>query len=1548
MVNILSRVYNSTLGVPQQFLYRTIRALKDDDVDLFSREGLLAPELLPVLGTFFSHESDATIEDIVGEDAHWLGRLALDIAADPATYLTAGVTGFAKSAKTVRAGIQGKARQEIVDAGIDLGAFKTSGELRAALNEAIDSGKIKNRRSKRAAAELSKLDEKTKVSDILSESADVSELLISIPGLARWGAERKAPEIVQGHKSWFGFLNHVVYGKAFNAAKGSEQGKAVARKLGDAVRAADKGQGGFATQALNAIYKIPAAVKVLKESSKDLLPVLGAESPEFTRSVAEAAKFRSKHGHVVDRINLETLGADVDRIRKNISVRTKFLENQKQRFRNNPERLKLIAKQEQEILEYSFRNTTLPRELKELFIEQWRGLMRGGVPGPSASLDAPMDFAQMVGRNAELLKKESAKADKLLSDAKVKFEGFKNKRRDELLGEDPHWITKFAYDVGQVKAKTFEFMFGTNKKINAKFIEMAETRARTADASIQRTLEANQHRLIQTLKRVSADSGVPEEEINKILNISAEGTALPADFAANMAVLRSANSTVEQVTSAAKNVRDWLNKQRLALEVLGMHTQLDKRATAFLDNLSNKQINILTDAGRHWDEAEHFVLSESLLPDHLMGFKNKRLRELSDKELLMLSRGTDDVNRVKDPMIVGKIRRLLQHRKATKGQMVRPDGVKEPLAFKDVDDVVVHRPVSQLTDAEIAETLKREDLTADQKRRIRKAHKNFKKSTPVGKADEVLVPENLGSLTPEMQAYVDMRLALDDIENGRFSSMTILRLERGHNQLGSMARENALKAFKGADKKDVEALFGVSEEAARIAHSYNGFSFGVPLGFLPRFKNPEIESRLTKLFGDVEAVVGTPDAANLNRRFRDRDILLDDLNAKLDDIADSNEASREIISEIKSTLKDNGLGTGKGRLADDHLDIMFTSMGRDLAQMNAAKLINETFNHSEAIRYGMVGGKVVDVLDGNKKSIKHRHTRKFINSKKDDIEEVIKEGETDTTAAYAVIRRDDGHEAVIDLTDSASILGQSVQEGLVVRRLGEGETLGNAFIASNLRAGSQPLGELMVGEYLAMGGKDVMAGFDSAWTPNKAFMQKGLSAYDRANFLVKRFQTILRPAHHIANQISGFFQSSAAGASAEAIAEAWVDVSLMMYGTGTSRMRREFQEQVIGRSGLQVTNDYNPRTAQYIQALAGNRSADDLLDEGIGQLTTPRGVIEHGDVWQSAVDEGLLYGTFAHQELVLGAGGSLTRTQEARKRMGIRYADDKTRVEKITQGWDELGDTAQTLEIHARMATVYSLIYDGHTLDDAIQLAKQAHVDYSSLGFGERGILKRAIPYYTFSRKYVPWALGRMAKSPAGASVTIKAIEQSGVMGVDPDGKVVFNQGAFEMDLGRANANIDALMTVASLADMLSGSFTVEGQQSLKQPGMLAVAGGGVPGIIAEGLGIGTDENLSAKNAFGAMMDATFVGRLIERSVQAAEERSTDPLLDWSLNYLLPAKFTEEPKKAVKFAISSAERSLRRLEAQFKKAGSQSEKKRILEQANKIKNAIQTTVEDFS
>ena len=55
---LLDRVFNSTFSLPQQLLWRMYRVMEDDNVDLFSEEGLADAALIPLLGFLDDHQND--------------------------------------------------------------------------------------------------------------------------------------------------------------------------------------------------------------------------------------------------------------------------------------------------------------------------------------------------------------------------------------------------------------------------------------------------------------------------------------------------------------------------------------------------------------------------------------------------------------------------------------------------------------------------------------------------------------------------------------------------------------------------------------------------------------------------------------------------------------------------------------------------------------------------------------------------------------------------------------------------------------------------------------------------------------------------------------------------------------------------------------------------------------------------------------------------------------------------------------------------------------------------------------------------------------------------------------------------------------------------------------------------------------------------------------------------------------------------------------------------------------------------------------------------
>lgn len=123
----------STLSLTQlnQLVLRSMRAAQDEEVDLFSRRGVLDPRMLPFLGGLFSHEHDVGGEEAVTlvegatgldlDEKSLVTQMGVGIFTDPLAWTTLGVGSAGRAAQTMRSA-QKTLGSKAVDA-------KTAGEF---------------------------------------------------------------------------------------------------------------------------------------------------------------------------------------------------------------------------------------------------------------------------------------------------------------------------------------------------------------------------------------------------------------------------------------------------------------------------------------------------------------------------------------------------------------------------------------------------------------------------------------------------------------------------------------------------------------------------------------------------------------------------------------------------------------------------------------------------------------------------------------------------------------------------------------------------------------------------------------------------------------------------------------------------------------------------------------------------------------------------------------------------------------------------------------------------------------------------------------------------------------------------------------------------------------------------------------------------------------------------------------------------------------------------------------------------------------------------
>jgi len=294
---------------------------------------------------------------------------------------------------------------------------------------------------------------------------------------------------------------------------------------------------------------------------------------------------------------------------------------------------------------------------------------------------------------------------------------------------------------------------------------------------------------------------------------------------------------------------------------------------------------------------------------------------------------------------------------------------------------------------------------------------------------------------------------------------------------------------------------------------------------------------------------------------------------------------------------------------------------------------------------------------------------------------------------------------------------------------------------------------------------------------------------------------------------------------------------------------------------------------------------------------------------------------------------------------GVVKEQAKLRGGKATRATETLLDATRAPEITARTATLFALLREGHSLDDAIDIAKLAHVDYSDLTKFERERMKRALPYYTFSRKYMPFALERMSKDPSLIVGWQKTFENSDTFGIDENGTPVLSMGKFEADIGRLNANVDAMMALAGTVELMSGTVGSE-IQKVQRPGFASFSGGALSPLLAA-TGAGSEEGASVPAGLQEMWDAVFVTRFVDGAAALARGEGGQKLGDSALSWILPARFNAEPDKARQFQLNVARRVMRRLELQAQEATTEAQLASLRRQAAEIRQAIQTVQQDF-
>ena len=331
-------------------------------------------------------------------------------------------------------------------------------------------------------------------------------------------------------------------------------------------------------------------------------------------------------------------------------------------------------------------------------------------------------------------------------------------------------------------------------------------------------------------------------------------------------------------------------------------------------------------------------------------------------------------------------------------------------------------------------------------------------------------------------------------------------------------------------------------------------------------------------------------------------------------------------------------------------------------------------------------------------------------------------------------------------------------------------------------------------------------------------------AYDTAQYMVKRWQTVFRPAFHVSNFMSMFSQMATIGTRPINQIAGLAD-ALHFLGTNTKMAAayNRFKVQTAASTNQKVSGFLTENTRGFgMNFLNVIRKAglEEILEKSPEQImkefphlnqedmffkvgTQKYSMFELLEAWR----EGNMFSTFAVEGFRGGTGVSQTALRTRAIANKGKGGQALLKAEKVR---DELTESS---EVTVRLAAFFGQLRQGKTLSEAVENVKLATVDYSDLTAVERTYAKRAFAYYTFPRKFLPVAANYFAEHPARMATAAKLISQEGLFR-EQRGRLRFdfNEDIGSIDATRVMPHLEALKVLETVGETFldTGSYLSE------------------------------------------------------------------------------------------------------------------------------------------
>ena len=354
--------------------------------------------------------------------------------------------------------------------------------------------------------------------------------------------------------------------------------------------------------------------------------------------------------------------------------------------------------------------------------------------------------------------------------------------------------------------------------------------------------------------------------------------------------------------------------------------------------------------------------------------------------------------------------------------------------------------------------------------------------------------------------------------------------------------------------------------------------------------------------------------------------------------------------------------------------------------------------------------------------------------------------------------------------------------------------------------------EALKGQQVFIGEKAAVEGINNA----VASMWKGSNevavAYDTAQYMVKKWQTVFRPAFHVSNFMSMFSQMATVGTRPLHQIGGLGD-ALHFLGTNSKMTaaytRFNVHASASGKIAGFVAENTRGGGTNFLNVVR-KAGIDEILELSPEEIVKKFPHLKQDDMYfkvgtqkysmyelLESWREGNMFSTFATEGLRGGAGVSETAIK-------LRSLADEEGLSRVYSKFARGRDTAmESSEVTVRLAAFFGQLRGGKTLSEAVENVKMATVDYASLTLPERTYMKRAFAYYTFPRKFLPVAGKYFAEHPVRMATSAKLISQEGLFR-EQRGRLRFdiNEDIGSMDATRVLPHLEALKTLETVGEV--------------------------------------------------------------------------------------------------------------------------------------------------